>query len=121
MPGALTYAPLMLAFLRHRYAPARHAAKALARDAATSPRTAENWLNGHCAPSGESLLALMAANPGLEDALIAAVAARRAMLRDGSFMAAIHSNTRLARRRDHARAMDLQHAPVAGGDSTERG
>ena len=38
----------------------RNAAKVIARLADTTPRTAQNWLTGACAPQGAALLNLMA-------------------------------------------------------------
>lgn len=63
--------------LRRAYAPKRHAAKLLARDANASPRTAEKWLTGERAPSGENLIELMASCQELADELNRLVQARR--------------------------------------------
>lgn len=54
------YAAAVHLVLQREYAPLRHAAKILARKADVSPRTAENWLAGTCAPRGDELLRLMA-------------------------------------------------------------
>lgn len=73
-----TYSETVLTFLQRSYAPLRHAAKLLARDAKTSPRTAEKWLSGLNAPSGESLIELMASSQELADEVNRLVAERRA-------------------------------------------
>jgi hypothetical protein len=46
--------------LRREFGPRRNAAKLIARLSGASPRTAENWLAGLCAPQGAALLNLMA-------------------------------------------------------------
>ena len=72
-----TYPEVMAVFFRERFAPLRHAEKILARMAHVSPRTAENWLSGTCAPQGEALLNLIAECDGLADCIMAAAAERR--------------------------------------------
>lgn len=64
--------------LRETYGPLRNATKILARHANATPRAAENWLLGRCAPSGESLVALMAECRELADEINRMVAERRA-------------------------------------------
>ncbi len=59
MGHALTYADAVHRVIVAEYAPLKHAAKLLARDANATPRTAENWLAGTNAPSGENLINLM--------------------------------------------------------------
>ena len=54
-----------------------HAAKRLGRAARVSPRTAQNWMSGRCAPRGEELVTLLAADQGLFLALLGLAAARR--------------------------------------------
>jgi hypothetical protein len=72
------YAALVCGVLRERFAMLRGAEKLLARAAKVSPRTAENWLRGECAPNGEALLSLMAECDELALAILAEVARRRA-------------------------------------------
>jgi len=60
MPMTATYTDAITSVLRREYLPLRNAAKTLARHGGTSTRTAENWLAGLHAPSGESLVNLMA-------------------------------------------------------------
>jgi hypothetical protein len=72
-----TYPQLIGGFLRERFAPLRHAEKLLARSARVSPRTAENWLRGECAPQGEALLNLLAECDGLADLILAEAGRRR--------------------------------------------
>jgi hypothetical protein len=67
----------MAAYFRERFLPLRYAAELLARKARVSPRTAENWLRGECAPQGEALLNLMAECHDLADILCAAAAKRK--------------------------------------------
>ena len=54
------YAEAVHRVLRAEFQPLKHAAKILARMAGTTPRTAENWLGGLCAPQGAHLIRLMA-------------------------------------------------------------
>lgn len=75
---AQTYGGIVLTVLRHAYAARRHASKLLARDANASPRTAEKWLSGETAPSGENLIELMASCQELADEINRLVQARRA-------------------------------------------
>lgn len=77
MPGTLTYPEFVCGFLRERFSPLRHAEKLLARAARVSPRTAENWLRGQCAPQGEALLNLMAECDGLAELILAEAKARK--------------------------------------------
>jgi hypothetical protein len=81
MSGTVTYEEAVNRVIKRRFAPLKHAAKLLARASGASPRTAENWLAGSHAPSGESLLNLMAACPELADEMNRVVAERRAALR----------------------------------------
>ena len=81
MPDSMIYGAVIFAFLRTEYSAVRHGVKQLAADAGVSSRTAENWLAGHCAPTGESLLTLMASCPALEAVINDTIAARRAAAR----------------------------------------
>lgn len=72
-----TYPEVIAAFLRTKFAPMRNSEKLLARLARVSPRTAENWLRGNCAPQGEALLNLMAECDGLADRILHAVNERK--------------------------------------------
>ena len=65
MNAALTVADAFHAWVHGHYGPLRNAAKLLARDANVSPRTAENYLHGRHAPSGDALVTLMARNAEL--------------------------------------------------------
>lgn len=49
-----TYPDLVGGFLREHFGRLRGAEKMLARMAHCSPRTAENWLRGQCAPTGST-------------------------------------------------------------------
>lgn len=77
MIAAAGYPEVVNGFLRERFGPLRHAEKLLARAASVSPRTAENWLRGECAPRGEQLLDLMAECDGLAERIMQAVEERR--------------------------------------------
>ena len=55
----MTYSALVHGVLVREYGPLRNAAKILARATGVSPRSAENWLQGLCAPRGDELLRLM--------------------------------------------------------------
>jgi plasmid maintenance system antidote protein VapI len=77
MMQSVAYPALVGDFLRERFGMLRGAEKMLARMARCSPRTAENWLRGESAPSGEALLSFMAECDGLADAVLAEVARRR--------------------------------------------
>ena len=112
MPGVLTYNALVLPFLRNAYGDAKNGAKRLARDAGVSPRTAENWLNGTCAPGGDSVLNLMIACPPLETVISETIASRRAALRREAAACVEHAERRLAARPRTASA-DL--SPLARG------
>lgn len=76
--GMTAYSNAVLEVIQRQYAPLRHGHKLLARDAGTSPRTAENWLRGNNAPSGENLIALMAECEELAAEVNRLVAERRA-------------------------------------------
>ena len=56
----VSYAASVHDVLAREYGPLRNAAKLLARDADVSPRTAENWLQGKCAPRMDECIRLMA-------------------------------------------------------------
>lgn len=73
-----TYGDLILGFIRREYSPFRNAAKLLGRAAGVSPRTAENYLRGTHAPSGEALINLLAECETLGAELNNLVAERRA-------------------------------------------
>jgi hypothetical protein len=57
--AAASYGELIHDVLMREYGSHRHAAKVLARDAGTTPRTAQNWLDGTNAPNGDKLINLM--------------------------------------------------------------
>lgn len=63
--------------LRARYGELKHAPKRLAALTGTTPRTAENWLAGQCAPQVAQLVELMAADPGIEEVVMELVRSRR--------------------------------------------
>ena len=65
MNGGATYSEITTGYLREQFSALRHAAKIVARLAGVSPRTAENYLAGTHAPSGEALLNLLAHCDGL--------------------------------------------------------
>jgi hypothetical protein len=66
--------------LKREFGCRRNAAKVLAKLAGgVSPRTAENWLSGACAPQGQALLSLMANN----EAVDAEMERLKALLRRG--------------------------------------
>lgn len=79
-PG--TYADVVLTVLKRTYGGTPHAAKRLAQAARTSYRTAENWLMGANAPSGEALINLMAECEELAEEVGRLVAERRQAKRD---------------------------------------
>ena len=54
------YAATVHSVLQREYRPLRNATKILARQANVSPKTAQNWIDGVCAPRGDELLSLMA-------------------------------------------------------------
>lgn len=79
-----TYSDVITGVLREEYAPLKHASEYLARDAGSTPRAAENWLAGVCAPTGEKLLNLMANCEPLRIAVNMAAITRREALREGA-------------------------------------
>ena len=93
-----TLSGLILNYIHQMYGGRPHAAKRLAIITESEPRTAENWLARLNAPSGERLVALLAAHPDLEAQFIEHIAARR-RLRAASTAAATFSLQRLAARR----------------------
>lgn len=64
------YAPFMRDYLAEKFGSLKCGAKLLARAAHVSPRTAENWLSGICAPQGQALLHLISECDDLADRLI---------------------------------------------------
>lgn len=54
------YAETVHRVLRAEFQPLKHATKILARLTGATPRAAENWLAGVCAPQGVHLIKLMA-------------------------------------------------------------
>lgn len=60
MLTSATYGEAVREVLLREFGPLRNASKLIARLAGTSPRTAENWMAGTCAPQGAALLNLMA-------------------------------------------------------------
>lgn len=66
-----TYAGTFHDVLSRQYGPLRNATKILARLAGVSPRTSANWMQGLCAPQGEQLFALMAADPIIKAEMMA--------------------------------------------------
>ena len=55
----MSYAATVHSVLTREFGALRHARELLARRASVSPRTAENWLRGICAPRGDELIRLM--------------------------------------------------------------
>lgn len=68
----LTYSTLVHGVLVREFGPLRNAAKLLARLAGVSPWTADNWLQGLCAPRGDELLRLMTECKALRNEIMAA-------------------------------------------------
>jgi hypothetical protein len=64
-------------FISREYGRRPHAAKLLAKLARTSHRTAERWVTGAAAPSGDNLMHLLVECEGLADELNRAVAEQR--------------------------------------------
>ena len=64
--------------LRARYGALRHGHKTLARAALATPRAAENWLSGECAPRLAQVIEIMAADPEIEAVVLGLVRGRRA-------------------------------------------
>jgi len=77
MSQSVAYPDLVGGFLRRHFGVLRHAEKRLARLAGVSPRTAEHWLRGQCAPTGDTLLTLMAECDELAAEILAEVQRRR--------------------------------------------
>lgn len=78
--SASTYNETILTAIDREYSGRRHAAKILARDAKTSFRTAQNWLQGISAPNGESLIELIASCRSVREAVSRMIAEKRARL-----------------------------------------
>jgi hypothetical protein len=76
--GPASAATIIMAAVRERYRPLRHAELLLADRAASTPRAARNWLAGDCAPRIEHLVELMATDPQIEAVVMDLVANRRA-------------------------------------------
>jgi hypothetical protein len=57
--------------LSRAYGRLRHGAERLARDAESTPRAAENWLDGACTPNSEKLFNIMKRNAALRAELLA--------------------------------------------------
>lgn len=57
--------------LVEQYGRLKGGAKLLARDARATPRTAENWLEGHCTPNAEKLVNVMRHCRELREAIYA--------------------------------------------------
>jgi transcriptional regulator with XRE-family HTH domain len=75
--GMLMYSSIVHSVLAREYGLLRFGAKLLARAAGVSPRTADNWLQGICAPRGDELLRLMRECAALRDEIIRATEADR--------------------------------------------
>ena len=75
--GMLMYSSIVHSVLAREYGPLRFGAKLLARAAGVSPRTADNWLQGICAPRGDELLRLMRECSALRDEIMRATEADR--------------------------------------------
>ncbi len=75
---SVSYATTVHTVLVREYAPKRFAAKLLARAAGVSPRTAENWIQGLCAPRGDELIRLMAECDALRVEILRLVEERKA-------------------------------------------
>lgn len=73
-----TYNDVVLAYISREFFPLKYASKILGRKAGVSHRTAENWLAGTHAPSGEALVNLMSECNELAAEINALVAERRA-------------------------------------------
>lgn len=67
----------ILTIIKREYSAQRHAAKRLARHGKASYRTAEAWLAGRNAPSGPSLMNIMAECTPLADEVMRLVAERK--------------------------------------------
>jgi hypothetical protein len=78
----MTYAMAVHAVLLQHYGPLRSAAKLLARATGASPRSAENWLQGLCAPRGDELISLMAECDELRDEIMRLVDLRKNACRE---------------------------------------
>lgn len=73
-----TYSGAVLGVIKREFFPLKHAAKLLANAARVSQRTAENYLAGTHAPSGEALLNLLAECKPMADEIFRIVEERRA-------------------------------------------
>ncbi|MCQ8240554.1 hypothetical protein [Rhizosaccharibacter radicis] len=58
--AATSYRSGICSFLAREFGVLKGGSKILARKAAVSPRTVENWFAERCAPNGEQLIVLMA-------------------------------------------------------------
>lgn len=83
MNGTAQYSDVFFDVIRRRYGPLKNAAKLLARAAGCSPRTAENYLAGTHAPSGDKLINLLADCQELADEINKLIAQRR-ITREGN-------------------------------------
>jgi Meiotically up-regulated gene 113 len=72
-----SYNDIICNFIDAKYGGLRNAERLISQDAKSTPKSARNWLQRSCAPNGENLLNLMAANPGLTELLLMAVEKRR--------------------------------------------
>lgn len=70
--------PRLLKVIRDQFAPMRFAAQKLADMALSTPRAAENWLSGQCAPGVPQLIELMATCDEIEREVAKLVAERKA-------------------------------------------
>ena len=69
--------PRLLKVIRSHFAPFRFAAQKLADMASSTPRAAENWLSGQCAPGVPQLIELMASCDEIEREVMQLVEERR--------------------------------------------
>lgn len=64
---AALYAETVRSALQRKYGPLRNAAKIIGRATGVSHRTAQNWMDGTCAPRGAELIRLVASCDELAD------------------------------------------------------
>ena len=109
---SVTYAEAIWTVLDEGYGSQRHGPEMLARTAGVVPRTAKNWLQRKCAPRGDELVRLMAADDRVADTMLDLVLQRREELR-------LHIKN--VRARHAALGCDLSVAPGSGADRDQLG
>lgn len=77
-PTSVDVAEMVRRALRRKYAPLKRSAAILADDVRANPKTAQNWLDGRCAPRLNEFAAVMARCEDLEEEFMAMVRAMRA-------------------------------------------